>query len=123
MSGTSSTQPAPTEAAPLTPEQRKAYAEIGAALSDYCCAPAHSEEDKLLHELALRYHIEAEAYDSTVCTGPIIDGSVQPANPRELALIGRNASALLRRLSLDGSVSPEALRRAVTRVEMKEQPK
>lgn len=35
MSGTSSTQPAQTEAAPLTPEQRKAYEEIGAAL------PAH----------------------------------------------------------------------------------
>lgn len=33
MSGTSSTQPGPTEAAPLTPEQRKAYAEIGAALA------------------------------------------------------------------------------------------
>lgn len=32
MSGTSSTQPAPTDAAPLTPEQRKAYEEIGAAM-------------------------------------------------------------------------------------------
>lgn len=33
MSGTSSTQPGPTDAAPLTPEQRQAYAEIGAALA------------------------------------------------------------------------------------------
>jgi hypothetical protein len=29
-------------------------------------------------ELAERYHRETEAYDRTVCTGPIRDGSVMP---------------------------------------------
>lgn len=47
-----------------------------------------------LHDLVEQYHERTEAYDRTVCTGPIgIDG-IMPATPRELGLINRNARAV-----------------------------
>lgn len=54
-----------------------------------------SEKDKLLFELATQYHAETEAFDRTVCTGPIRRGSILPSNARELALINKNARAVL----------------------------
>lgn len=57
-----------------------------------------TERDNRLHELATRYHTECEAYDRTVCTGPIGQDGIMPANPREMALINSNAHAVLKRL-------------------------
>ena len=37
-----------------------------------------SVKDDKMQALARRYHTEAEAFDRTVCTGPIVDGAIQP---------------------------------------------
>lgn len=55
-----------------------------------------SERDLELHKLVVRYHTETEAYDRTVCTGPIISDEIFPRGPHELALINRNASKVFR---------------------------
>lgn len=77
-----------------------------------------SEKDIKLRELAVRYHQEAEAFDRTVCTGPVVNGSIQPATARELATINRNASKLMRILEdearMFGATIAE-LRRAVAK--------
>lgn len=44
-----------------------------------------------LRDLALRYHSECEAYDRTVCTGPIRNGEILPTTIQEVALVNRNA--------------------------------
>lgn len=44
-----------------------------------------------LRDLALRYHSECEAYDRTVCTGPIRNGEILPTTIQEVALVSRNA--------------------------------
>lgn len=58
-----------------------------------------TERDNRLHELATRYHTECEAYDQTVCTGPMGQDGIMPANPHEMALINRNAYAVRKRLT------------------------
>lgn len=64
-----------------------------------------------LYKLATQYHAECEAFDRTVCTGPVINGSIMPATPREMATISRNAKEVLRRIVEQNEVSyPELLR-------------
>lgn len=50
-----------------------------------------TEKERKAAELTERYHSETEAYDRTVCTGPIRDGSVMPISPYEMAIVNRNA--------------------------------
>lgn len=50
-----------------------------------------TEKERRTVELAERYHRETEAYDRTICTGPIRDGSVMPNGSHEMALVNRNA--------------------------------
>ena len=57
-----------------------------------------SAEDKYLHELAKEYHEKCEAYDRTVCTGPIGRDGILPVNSHERKLICENARVLLRGL-------------------------
>ncbi len=57
----------------------------------YFCEFEHTEQDIKLEALAARYHRECEAYDRSVCTGPIIDGYIMPATTSEIGLINRNA--------------------------------
>lgn len=45
-----------------------------------------TEEDKYLDDLASKYHRHCETYDRTVCTGPVINGEVQPRDERERKL-------------------------------------
>ena len=59
--------------------------------------------EQLLHELAKRYHEETEAYDRTVCTGPVVRGSIQPFGPRELGAINRNARQAFDRIAKDAA--------------------
>ncbi|BDD79945.1 hypothetical protein [Burkholderia phage FLC10] len=51
-----------------------------------------------LDELAAEYHERCEAYDRTVCTGPIGRDGILPATSHELRLINRHAIAVLREL-------------------------
>ena len=76
----------------------------------------HSERDKRLHNLATRYHTECEAYDRTVCTGPIRNGEITPLTSRELALVNQNAQRIRRRLmdeAVQDGISREDLQRAI----------
>ena len=57
-----------------------------------------TDKDRKLHELAMRYHAECEAYDRTVCTGPVREGFILPMGPREMGLINRNAREVLARI-------------------------
>jgi hypothetical protein len=72
------------ELAPLTPGE---YRDL------YLCTFKPTPRTQL-DELAAEYHERCEAYDRTVCTGPIIRGEIMPANWCERELINRNAAAL-----------------------------
>jgi len=63
-----------------------------------------NERDKRLYYYATRYHTETEAYDRTVCTGPVREGSIMPATPHEMKLIIRNAIAVRKRISFDAEL-------------------
>lgn len=76
-----------------------------------------SERDKRLHDLATRYHTECEAYDRTVCTGPIKNGEILPLTNRELALVNQNAQRIRRRLmdeAVQDGLFREDLQRAIS---------
>jgi hypothetical protein len=71
-----------------------------------------TKRDQKLYELATRYHTETEAYDRTVCTGPVRDDSIMPATHLEMALINRNAITVRKR------IAAEAERDGLTREEL-----
>lgn len=52
-------------------------------------------DNTLLFDLAAEYHRRCEAYDRTVCTGPVTRDGVLPADARQLYLINRHASTIL----------------------------
>lgn len=51
-----------------------------------------------LEALVEDYHRTCEAYDRTVCTGPMGLDGILPANPREMGLIQRHAGSAHRNL-------------------------
>lgn len=55
--------------------------------------PAEIEARKL----AAEYHESTEAFDRTVCTGPIVHGAIQPANYYEYSRIAEYARSERRR--------------------------
>ena len=59
---------------------------------------ALTEQDIKMYELAERYHSETEAYDRTVCSGPIVDGAIMPIGSREMSLVNRNAIKVRERI-------------------------
>lgn len=67
------------------------------------------------HALAVEYYRRTEAYDRTVCTGPIRDGSILPATHHELAQINRHAAAVRRELEARCG-DPSGLREAMREV-------
>ena len=73
-------------------------------MDDYFCEP--TPVDAQLYARVKAYYDDCEAYDRTVCTGPIIHGSIMPANPRELGLINRYASQRLKQLKDETSGYP-----------------
>lgn len=78
-----------------------------------------SDRDRTLCELAQRYHREAEAFDRTVCTGPIINGAIMPIHPSEVAAISGNAIKLRKRFMLEAEfvgISRAELSRAISRL-------
>lgn len=75
-----------------------------------------TEPEEFLRTLAERYAKETEAYDRTVCTGPIVRGSIQPADARQLALIGRASRIIFAHLCVEAEakgLSVVDLRRAI----------
>ncbi len=50
-----------------------------------------NDRDEKLDEYALRYHMEVELYDNSVCSNKVIWGGIMPTNDRERSLINRNA--------------------------------
>lgn len=54
--------------------------------------------DRVLVQLADEYHQRTEAFDRTVCTGPMGHDGIMPANHRQLALINANAQRIRREL-------------------------
>lgn len=50
-----------------------------------------SESQKCLRELAEQYINRTEEFDRTICTGPIVKGSIMPANPGESSTCSRHA--------------------------------
>ena len=69
-------------------------------------------------DLAERYHRETEAYDRTVCTGPIIRGSIMPNGGHEMSLSARNASKVLEQILREAEqhgISRQEMQRAISR--------
>lgn len=71
-----------------------------------------TEQERKAADLAARYHRETEAYDRTVCTGQIRDGSVMPIGPHEMALVNRNA------IKVREQIMHEAARHDISRQDM-----
>lgn len=66
--------------------------------------------------LAKRYHETCEAYDLTVCTGPVVDGSVMPVSSAERMLVNQNAYRVLRQLQEEAErlgISNQQLHKAI----------
>jgi hypothetical protein len=61
-----------------------------------------TKEEEVALRLARQYHLETEAFDRSVCSGPVVDGSVWPSDGRELALVNRHAIQVRRRIIEDG---------------------
>ncbi len=77
-----------------------------------------TDQERKAAELAERYHRETEAYDRTVCTGPVMRGSVMPMDHRELALVNGNAGRMLKTIMAEAEaagISAENMRRAIGR--------
>lgn len=73
-----------------------------------------TEPELQLVDLARAYHEQCEAYDRTVCTGPISksDG-IMPATNWERILINRNAIATRKRLFRDTTYTPQEIQAAI----------
>lgn len=77
-----------------------------------------TEQERKAAELVDRYHRETEAYDRTVCTGPIRDGSVMPIGPHEMALVNQNAIKVRKQIMHEAAqhgISPQDMARAISR--------
>ena len=81
----------------------------------YCGA---FEPDPLLPQavaLWRNYYAACEAYDRTVCTGPMGRDGILPATPHELALIGRHAIArrsVAMQAAAEAGIPEDVMRRA-----------
>lgn len=70
-------------------------------------------------ELACRYHRETEAYDKTVCTGPVVAGVIYPLNRKELCLVNINAQktlGLIKQEAAAKNIDPKDLMHEIRRV-------
>lgn len=67
-------------------------------LRDYFTDFQITDREIRLHELAKQYHMQCEAYDVQVCTGPTTKDGIMPATPKELAMINKNAYKVLQEI-------------------------
>ena len=87
--------------------------EASARSRDAVCSAFHREylvlpwtsspEEKRKRELAREYHERTEAYDRTVCTGPIVRGGIMPVTPEQSSLINRNARKVRDELGVEAA--------------------
>ena len=95
-------------------EYRKQYEQYEQYVQEW----QQADQERRAAELAERYHRETEAYDRTLCTGPIRDGSGMPIGSHELALVNRNAIKLRKQIMAEAAaagISVEDMRRALGR--------
>jgi hypothetical protein len=85
----------------------------------YLCEFKPTPADEFLFEVAKQYVRDTEAYDRTVCSGPIINGSIMPATSHQAGLSSRNASKLFATLLNQnaGSFTAKELRQEIWRIE------
>lgn len=77
-----------------------------------------SDSDQRLQDIAQQYVSETEAYDRTVCTGPILHDGVMPATRHQFALVNRNARQTMDRLCIEHpEFSQQQIRRAAYQVD------
>lgn len=77
-----------------------------------------TEQELRIAEFAKRYHQETEAYDRTVCTGPIRGGSIIPNNSYEISLINRNAIKVREQIIAEAAhygISRQDMAKAISR--------
>ena len=77
-----------------------------------------TDDERKLRKLAEDYHHRTEAYDRTVCTGPIVRGGIMPANGWEMSLINRHAKAMRDELEVEAAklgFAPQQWRDAIRR--------
>jgi hypothetical protein len=92
-------------------------------MNEYFCEWKPSEKDNRLHALAKRYHTDTEAYDRTVCTGPVVNDEIKPNGHREIGLISRNARDTLHRLTEEAAgfgITGAELRHAISRLDARD---
>lgn len=88
--------------------------------SHYQCEYRPSDSEKRLMAIAQQYASETEAYDRTVCTGPILHDGIMPVTRREFALVNRNARQTMDRLCTEHpEFSCQQIRRAACRVDVR----
>jgi hypothetical protein len=86
--------------------------------SEYECDFTPSSHDMLVERLAAEYVADCEAYDRTVCTGPVIDGAIMPIDNRERGLAVRNARAKIDEiLRANRGIDRRELMRAISRAD------
>ena len=76
-----------------------------------------AEKDRIKYELAKKYHDKTEAFDRTVCTGPIIDGAIMPASSYQSKVISQYACSLRHELFKEAQqyeITPKELRTAIS---------
>jgi hypothetical protein len=71
-----------------------------------------TESERRLAAAAEQYAAQTEAYDRTVCSGPILKGSIMPTNSHERGLVNRNAMRAMDRICTQ---HPEFTRRQIMR--------
>ena len=71
-----------------------------------------TESERRLSAAAEQYIAETEAYDRSVCSGPIQQGSIMPAGSHEFGLVNRNAMRAMDRLCTQ---HPEFTRQQILR--------
>lgn len=69
-------------------------------IHDHLQRPVHLQEDwDYLDAIAKEYHVRTEAYDRTVCTGPVVRGAIMPmVGTNQFALINKHALQVLSEL-------------------------
>jgi hypothetical protein len=71
---------------------------------EYLCMPWQpTAAEEQLRALAKEYHERTEAYDRTVCTGPIVRGAVMPVTGAERSAINRFAIYLRDHLGIQAA--------------------
>ncbi|MEL7551944.1 hypothetical protein AAGV37_18885 [Pseudomonas protegens] len=84
----------------------------------YQCEYRFSDSQLRLLALAEQYVNETEAYDRTVCTGPVLRDGIMPATRHEFALVNRNARQVLEQINTQNpEFSVHQIRTAASRID------